>query len=129
MKIAAVTDDGKTISAHFGWAQYYLVLTVEDGKVVAREMREKANHQQGEDHQNHHGHGAGEHHHHGHNHGAMAEAVRDCQVVLTGGMGRPAYESLKLYGLEPIITSLRDIDEAAQAFLAGNLRNQVERLH
>ena len=36
MKIAAVTDDGKTISAHFGRARYYVVVTVEDGKVTER---------------------------------------------------------------------------------------------
>jgi len=40
MKIAVISDDGKTISRHFGRAPYYLVLTVEDGKIVAREQRD-----------------------------------------------------------------------------------------
>jgi predicted Fe-Mo cluster-binding NifX family protein len=34
MKIAAITDDGKTISQHFGRAPYYLVVTVENGQIV-----------------------------------------------------------------------------------------------
>ena len=55
MKIAVVTDDHKTISAHFGRAQYYDVFTVEDNKVIEQETREKANHSQF----------SGEHHHHG----------------------------------------------------------------
>ncbi len=44
MKIAAITDDGKTISQHFGRAAHYLVATVEDGKIVNREMRDKLGH-------------------------------------------------------------------------------------
>ena len=31
MKIAAITDDGTTISQHFGRAPYYVVVTVEAG--------------------------------------------------------------------------------------------------
>ena len=41
IKIAAITDDGQTISQHFGRAAYYAVLTIEDGKIIAREQREK----------------------------------------------------------------------------------------
>ena len=46
MKIAAITDDGNTISQHFGRAQYYLVATVENGQIVNREMRNKLGHTQ-----------------------------------------------------------------------------------
>lgn len=46
MKIAFITDDDRTISAHFGRARYYAVLTVEDGKVTAREQRPKLGHAQ-----------------------------------------------------------------------------------
>ena len=45
MKIAIVTDDGKTISRHFGRATHYLVVTAEDGKIIERELREKLGHQ------------------------------------------------------------------------------------
>ena len=45
MKIAAVTDDNETISQHFGRATKYSVLTIDEGKIIARELREKANHQ------------------------------------------------------------------------------------
>ena len=41
MKIALITDDGKTISQHFGRAPYYLVVTIDEGKVIDRETREK----------------------------------------------------------------------------------------
>ena len=42
MKIAIVTDDGQSISAHFGRARAYAVLTVRDGVVVERELRPKS---------------------------------------------------------------------------------------
>ena len=41
MKIAAVSEDGVTISQHFGRAPFYVVVTVEDGKIVSREKRDK----------------------------------------------------------------------------------------
>ena len=42
VKIAIATDDGKTISRHFGRARMYAVLTVQDGTVVCRELRDKS---------------------------------------------------------------------------------------
>ena len=37
MKIAAISEDGATISQHFGRAPLYVVVTVENGKVVSKE--------------------------------------------------------------------------------------------
>ena len=39
MKIAVVTDDGTTICQHFGRAQYYSIITIENGKVKGKEQR------------------------------------------------------------------------------------------
>jgi len=44
MKIACITDDGQTISQHFGRASHYMVVTVEQGQIVDHEMREKRMH-------------------------------------------------------------------------------------
>jgi predicted Fe-Mo cluster-binding NifX family protein len=76
MKIAAVTNDGKSISAHFGRARNYLVMTIENGQIAAQEMRDKSACHHGHDHG--HGHDAHdhddhadhahEHGHHGHGH-------------------------------------------------------------
>ena len=46
MKIAAVSEDGVTISQHFGRAPFYVVVTVENGQIVAREQRDKMGHAQ-----------------------------------------------------------------------------------
>ncbi len=154
-KIAAVTDDGRTISAHFGRARAYLVCTIEGGRVVAEELRDKAGHhtfaasdEHGPDHDHDHGHDHGHDHEHQHDrhhdhhagghgtgpgaadrHAAMTEPIRDCAVVLARGMGRGAYLALEQAGLEPFITTETSIAEAVRAYLGGELVNHTERLH
>jgi len=44
IKIASVTDDGITISQHFGRARYYEVITIENGIVISSERRSKTGH-------------------------------------------------------------------------------------
>ena len=44
MRIAAVSDDGTTISQHFGRASLYVVVEVEDGEVTHTETRPKLGH-------------------------------------------------------------------------------------
>lgn len=133
MKLAFVTDDEQTISRHFGRAPYYLVVTLEEGKVVARERRDKANHGQ-------FAHGAHDHEHgphdgHGHGpeaqgrHAQMAAAIGDCQTVICGGMGHGAYLSLQERGLQPIVTDITSVDEAIEIYLKGGLVNRTDRLH
>ena len=130
MKIAAVTEDGITISQHFGRAPYYVVLTVEDGQVVGREQREKVAH----------GRGAGGHVHvegqaHGFDaasqdtHGRMAAPVSDCEVLLARGMGMGAYESLQQAGIRPVITTIANVEEAALQAANGTIVDHQERLH
>lgn len=141
MKIAIVTDDGQTISAHFGKAAFYAVVTVEDGKVTGREQRAKPAHQHG--HQHDHGRqsdqgemihlhdegGAGGSAGVDATHGQMVDPIRDCQVLLARGMGTPAYQNARSAGLQPIITEVREIDEAVRQYLAGTLTDHPERLH
>lgn len=131
MKIAAITDNEKTISQHFGRAPYYLVATIENGQIVNRERRDKLGHAQfgGEQHE----HRSGEQH--GFDpvsqdrHTRMAEAIADCDVLLCGGMGAGAYQSMQARNIQPIVTDLESIDEAIRAYLEGRLIDQVERLH
>ncbi len=136
MKIALITSDGKSINQHFGRAPYYLVVTIEDGKVTQRELREKMGHQ----------HFVGQHaeHDHAHDHGTpghgmdadshrkhagMAEAISDCTAIICGGMGMGAYQSMQRLNIKPVVTDLRDIEEAITAFIDGKLIDHTELLH
>ena len=131
MKIAVITDDGKTISQHFGRAAYYMVISVEDGKISGREMRDKLGHKNfsGEHHEEHHGEGHGLDAASHDRHAQMADAISDCQVLLCGGMGMGAYQSMLQLNIKPIVTDVLDIEAALQAYLGGSLLDQTARLH
>lgn len=132
MKIAVITDDGKQISQHFGRAPYYLVLTIEEGKITEREMRAKLGHHQFSSQavpETHHGgdHGRDDVSHN--KHVSMAETIADCQALICGGMGMGAYESMRRLNIQPLVTDMSDVDEAVQAFLDGKLIDHTELLH
>ena len=133
MKIAAITDDGKTISQHFGRAPYYLVATVEEGKIVGRETRDKLGHVQFQEEGHDHHEEVGGRHGYGpdadNRHGRMAEAITDCEAVLCRGMGMGAYESMKACNIRPVVTDIADIDEAILAYVNGQIVDHVEKLH
>ncbi|MBM3694788.1 MAG: dinitrogenase iron-molybdenum cofactor biosynthesis protein [Actinobacteria bacterium] len=120
MKIAAVSEDGRTIAQHFGRAPYYVVVAVEGGEVVLRETRAKVGHRDfagGIDP----GPVA--------KHRAMADAIGDCAALLAGGMGSGAFTSLQAAGIEPVLTDEADIETAALRYAAGDLPNLADRLH
>ena len=132
IKIAAITDDGKTISQHFGRAAYYLVTTVENGQIVKRELRNKLGHAQFAN-QPHPEEQPGQPHGmdpSSHNkHLQMAEAISDCQALLCRGMGMGAYESMKVRGIRPVVTDIAIIDEAVMAYVEGKIADHIEKLH
>lgn len=132
MKVAAITDDGKTISQHFGRAPYYLVLTIEDGQIVGRELRDKLGHvhfvnQPHEAKQSDQPHGMGTDSHN--KHLQMSEAIADCEALLCGGMGMGAYQSMVARGIKPVVTDIGDIEQAVMAYVDGKIVDRVDRLH
>ena len=132
MKIAVVTDDGTTICQHFGRARFYTVVTIENGQVINKEQRPKAGHHvAGMQHASQASHGD----RHGFDanaqasHASMIANITDCQVVMAGGMGRGAQESLKQSGIAVHMTDVENIEEAVKLYLQGKLANRAERLH
>lgn len=132
MRIAAVSDDGTTISAHFGRASVYVVVDVEDDQVTGTETRPKLGHRDfaGQEHEPHEpgqrrGQGKGARA----RHTSMMETISDCQALLARGMGWGAYEALKEMGLDAVITDVADVQEAARLHARGVLPNLRDRLH
>ncbi len=117
-RIAIVTEDGVQVSRHFGMAPWYLVFTVENGQIVAEERREKPHHtrhpQPGE-----------QHHHH---HGDMFAPIADCEVLIAGGMGQPAYQSALAAGLD-VILAAGEVNAVLAAYLNGTLTSDPRRVH
>jgi predicted Fe-Mo cluster-binding NifX family protein len=133
MKIAVVTDDEITVSKHFGRAPYYMAYTVEEGKITSKEKRNKAGHHHSAGHEGEHGcHSSGPHGYDAASqskHASMASAISDCQVLIAGGMGMGAYDSLRSYNIEPVITNVPKIEDAVKLYIEGKLPNLRERLH
>jgi predicted Fe-Mo cluster-binding NifX family protein len=132
MKIAAITDDGKTISQHFGRAIYYLVVTVENGQVVNRELRDKLSHSHfvNEAHEietpgQPHGFGPATQD----RHTRMSAPIADCEALLCRGMGAGAYQSMLDRGIRPVVTDIVSIDEAVIAYVEGQIVDHIEKLH
>jgi predicted Fe-Mo cluster-binding NifX family protein len=117
-KIAAVTEDGVQISNHFGMAPAYRVFTVEAGQIVGEEERAKPFHAQHPE--------AG--HSHSTNHSDMFAPIGDCQVLLCGGMGTPAYQKALAVGLEVVLTA-GPAREVVQAYLDGRAASDSQRIH
>ncbi|MBN1965297.1 MAG: hypothetical protein JW910_11680 [Anaerolineae bacterium] len=135
-KIAFVCDDASTISAHFGRASKVVVVTVEDGKEIARELRDKeahGSHDHNHEHDHEHGHGhSHEHdhgHHHRHNHTGKFTAMTDCQVMIVRGIGSPAIAHAEAQGLKVFVVGQHTVDEALRAYLDGTLSHDARRIH
>lgn len=135
MKIAAVSEDGITISQHFGRTPYYVVVTLKEEKVLSKELRDKLGHARflGKHHEEHHPEsdscGRGFDFAAQNRHARMAATMQDCEILLVRGMGAGAYSSLAQAGIRPIITDIATIDEAIQAVLRGDIVDHPERLH
>lgn len=59
----------------------------------------------------------------------MAEAIKDSQVLIAGGMGMGAFQSMKSYQIEPVVTDIENIDEAVKLYIEGKLPNLINRVH
>ncbi len=117
VKIAVITNDGVNIAAHFGMAEFYEVITVKDGKASSKEKRPKPHHvlhPNSEQSQQH-------------DHEDMLDPIRDCQVLLSGGMRSRAYAHAETAGLQVIMT-VGNIDEAIQKYLNKELVSDTRRI-
>ena len=124
INIAIVTDNGTTISQHFGRAKYYEVLHIENGEVVKRERREKMGHHNFYSIENNHVPGE----QHGvdavsHNkHVSMAEEIL-LRLLKLG-------ENTQIYlAFATIEAKEKNIDEAVQAVINESIINHTEKLH
>ena len=115
MKLAVATDDGVSVSTHFGRSRYFLVLDMDGTAIKSREQRTNTHtaHAQGNCH-------GGGRHDHGHSHAAIVEALKDCSAVLCAGMGWRAASDLTAHGIQPfVVESGSSAEQAVSAYLAG----------
>ncbi len=117
LKIAFPTDDGETISRHLGRAPFYTVVTLDHNEPPRMEQREKP----------HHAAYGAQHTQHGHL--EMFDPIGDCQVLVAGGMGQPAYDRALAKAYEVILTGETSIQAAVEAYQRGQLETERWRVH
>lgn len=123
-KVAFATNDGINTFAHLGRAKYLEVIEIENGNINSRERRDKpdfhsnAEHNHQHDHQGHYG-----------IHSTILELVKDFNFVVAGGMGYGINDFLVSEGKTPIVTTVKNIDEALSLLVENKLENHIEKLH
>lgn len=129
MKLAIASDDSKTVTGHIGRVRGFLILSIEDGKILSKEYRQNlfTHHarmnngveEQTEQGEHHHGQPYGKEHSHGH--GKLAEGLKDCSHLICSGAGWRVVEDLKKFGVEIIFTTETDAETAALKYVKGDL--------
>ena len=123
MRIAVPTNDGVSVSGHFGRSEAFLVFEVGDGRILGREVRSNTAqhaHAQGSC-------GEGEGSHEPHSHAGILSLLSACDVVICAGMGSRAAQALKESGITPIVADLRGSpEEVVGAYLKGDLNTARE---
>ncbi len=118
MKIAIASDDGKTISPHFGRTEGFVIFEVHGQEVKSFEYRQNS----------FTGHALGIQGQHGADrHKTIIEALKDCDVVISRGMGRRLYEDLRYAGIKAIITDEEDVDRAMELYMKNMLTDNPEK--
>jgi predicted Fe-Mo cluster-binding NifX family protein len=124
MRIAIPTNDGTSISEHFGRSAAFLIFEAENGQIKSREMKTNGA-------QYSHAQGTGDHHsphNKAHSHAGILAALDGCEVVICAGMGQGAAEALKAGGVTQIlVTTVGPAEEAVSTYLAGKLTPRTER--
>jgi predicted Fe-Mo cluster-binding NifX family protein len=123
MKIAIPTNDGTSISEHFGRSAAFLIFEAEDGQIKNQAMKTNGQHHSHD--QGSCGHGPTEGAQHSHQ--GIVSALDGCEVVICAGMGQKAADALKASGINQIVfTKPGSAQEAVASFLAGKLEPKTE---
>jgi predicted Fe-Mo cluster-binding NifX family protein len=126
-KIAVAQMNESLISKHFGRSPYFGIYTLTDNAVEGPEMRVNTftHHAQRSHHEKQEHHEFGNHQHN-HDHQSVVEGLSDCQVLIAGGMGMGAINSLSAAGVEVIITDNTYAEEAVREYRNGSIQNLDE---
>jgi predicted Fe-Mo cluster-binding NifX family protein len=109
-RIAIATADGVSVCEHLARSAAFVVLEVEEGRIVSRAVRSRESGACG-------------------NHKSFVEMLQGCQAVICGGIGQGAFDSLTANGIQPVVaTGAHSVEDAAARHLAGTLATTGERV-
>jgi predicted Fe-Mo cluster-binding NifX family protein len=118
VKIAVATIDGVSLSQHFGQSKGFVVFEVDGLTVKNRELRTNDDTPHNQGICNH-----GDPKQQGiQGHASILDLLSDCGVVLCGGMGAGAAQSMVANGIKPVILAgAHSADDAVATYISGNV--------
>jgi len=116
MKVAFPTDDQRTIAGHFGQTSGFKIYTIESGDIQSSDYRLLD-------------HSGIENGRPGQKHKAILDLVRDCDTVITCGMGEPIYYFLQKNGITSVAQRTPEIQVVLDDFLNGKLEHDETLVH
>ncbi|MCM8784975.1 MAG: NifB/NifX family molybdenum-iron cluster-binding protein [Candidatus Omnitrophica bacterium] len=118
MKIAIASDDGKTISSHFGRTKGFVIFEVEGKEIKGQKylLNTFTGHARGLEDTGHEI----------DRHTPILNALKDCKAVISHGMGMRIYNDLKEAGIEVFVTEETDVKNAFDLYLSGGLIDKPE---
>ena len=120
MKIAVASNNGERVGQHFGRVRHFVVVTVEEGAIVEREVRDNVNRRHGTITAGEHGHG---------DCFDAVSVVADCDAMVVGGMGHGAAAKFREAGIRAVVTDERVVDHAALRLAKDDPPHLEDRLH
>ncbi len=118
MKIAIATPDGRTVGALLGRATRFLVVTVDGGAIVDREMRAAPAFRAPRNLPARPARVA-----------AALAPITDCRLVVAHHIGWRARDEMEQMGMTPIVTDRMSVDHAAAECAAGRIVSIARPLH
>ena len=124
MRIAVASNDNINVTGHVGKCRGFLIVDVENGEILKKEIRRNSftDHVLGNKDTSEHGNGHGGGHGNNDGHKRLAEGLKDCQYLISHGMGWKLVEDIKSFGIEPLVTSELNAETAAIRLEEGKLK-------
>ena len=112
MKIAITSQNRKTITGHAGKCRKFWIFDLEDNQIVNKELLELPIEQAF------------------HNSSPQQPHPLDnINILISGGMGQGLIRRLEDKGIQALITSETDLQQAIQKLLQGSLQHEADKPH
>lgn len=110
VNLAIATSDGSTVAGHLARSASFLIMHIEDGRVISVTRRDRGTDQCG-------------------NHKTFTELLAGCQAVICGGISETAEKILAGHGTASIVLAAPlGVQQAVDGYLAGTLETTAARL-
>lgn len=119
MKIAVATEDGINVCGHVGKCDKFIIFDIDGHKIVSKNVIDNIytqhhNNKNCEDTQHGQGHGS---------HNALLTALKECNILISMGMGFRLREDLSRNNIIPVITEIDNAEYAVEKYLSGKLKD------